>query len=1059
MSKRTIKLFSLAFVIPIFLVLILIIVVYFSQDKIVQKFLGSINHTFQGEMVIDESHVAPFVNFPYISIDLKGVSFYENKNKDSKPLYEAKDIYLGFDALDIINGKFNIRYVKISNGHLDIVKNERGEINLMVAKNLYSQETTASGQDDFHIDLKQMIIDNFHIVFKDLETKRDLVANISELKTSFELAEGHILLDVLTDMVFDLDEDGEHTFFADKPMHLDIELDFDRQTKLLTIKPSKIKLVEAFFGIDGTVDLKDDFNFDLRFNGEKPDFGLFTAFAPNDVAQALSRYKNQGEIYFNGTVKGTADNESMPAFNVEFGCENAYFLNTKVNKKVDELRFSGTFSNGEERTMESMILTLQNFHAVPEEGIFQGTLVVKNFTDPHVKVNLNADVHLDFLGQFFNIEGLRRLKGQIILDMDFDELVDLNMPGNNLAKLKEGIDSEIIIKDLSFTIPGYDSPVTDANGHAIMRNGLITLDSLNFKVADSDFRMNGSLSDFPAVFHAENKPVRATLNMASEKINFKDLIPAKAGESKNKEVLSDFKIKLAFVTTADQLTGFKYLPQGEFFIEDFYGKFNSYAHTFHDFHTDIVITDKDFKLIDFSGEIDQTDLHFTGSLKNYPKWFQKVTVGDSRLEFDLVSNYIHPGDLLTYNGGLYVPEDYKNEEIRDLKMHGILNLHYDSVFKSADFYLQELDAKLNLHPLKLEDFKGQLHFENDQLRVQDFSGKMGKSDFLVQMDYYIGDSLSSQKRSNFLKLTSKAMDLDALMNYSSTETTGKSSQSTGKNSNKHAEAFNIFSIPFSNMRFTADIQQLNYHTYWLNDFKLEARSTQDHYLYIDNLSLAAANGNLELTGYFNGSDPDHIYFSSDLKANRLDIDKLLLKFENLGQDYLINENLQGKVSGSIKSKFLVYPDLTPIIDKSEAQFDLTIYEGSLINFAPLSAMSRYFKDKNLNLVRFDTLENQFILSNGVLKIPRMAINSSIGFMELSGTQDLNLNIDYYLRVPLNLVTKVGFRHLFGGKNIEEVDPAQEDAIVYADKNKNMRYVNINISGNNDDYEVRLKKEK
>ncbi len=139
---------------------------------------------------------------------------------------------------------------------------------------------------------------------------------------------------------------------------------------------------------------------------------------------------------------------------------------------------------------------------------------------------------------------------------------------------------------------------------------------------------------------------------------------------------------------------------------------------------------------------------------------------------------------------------------------------------------------------------------------------------------------------------------------------------------------------------------------------------------------------------------------------------------------------------------------------------LAVYNGSLVNFAPIQAMSSYFQDKNLSLVRFDTLSNESDLRDGILYIPSMNINSSIGFIELSGKQGLDLyEVDYFVRVPLSLVTQVGFKSLFGGKNKEEVDPDQEDAIVYRDTDKRVRFLNINISGNPDDYKISLGRDK
>ncbi|HVW62996.1 MAG TPA: AsmA-like C-terminal region-containing protein [Puia sp.] len=146
------------------------------------------------------------------------------------------------------------------------------------------------------------------------------------------------------------------------------------------------------------------------------------------------------------------------------------------------------------------------------------------------------------------------------------------------------------------------------------------------------------------------------------------------------------------------------------------------------------------------------------------------------------------------------------------------------------------------------------------------------------------------------------------------------------------------------------------------------------------------------------------------------------------------------------------------MDHCQAEMDLSIVDGMLVNFTPIKAMSSYFKDKNLNMVRFDTLRDKFTFKDGALTIPSMNINSSLGFMEISGTQSLDTHMEYYVRIPLKLVTQVGFRMLFGKKQ-EEVDPDQVDAIEYRDMNKRVRFMNLKITGTPDDYKVGLGKAK
>jgi hypothetical protein len=120
-------------------------------------------------------------------------------------------------------------------------------------------------------------------------------------------------------------------------------------------------------------------------------------------------------------------------------------------------------------------------------------------------------------------------------------------------------------------------------------------------------------------------------------------------------------------------------------------------------------------------------------------------------------------------------------------------------------------------------------------------------------------------------------------------------------------------------------------------------------------------------------------------------------------------------------------------------------------------MASYFKDKNIRLVRFDTLQNKLDLKNGVLQIPAMTINTSLGFIEMAGSQSLDLKMDYLIRVPWRLVTQVGFQALFGGKKKEEIDPDQVDAIQYRDKDKRVRFLNVRIKGTPDKFDFSLGK--
>ncbi|WP_373493477.1 AsmA-like C-terminal region-containing protein [Aquiflexum sp.] len=1033
--------FSFILIIPTAAIFLL----YSQQKTLTQKAIGILNEQFVGELSVKDSHIAPFANFPYISIDLEDIVFFDGKTTDSNIIYAAEDLYIGFSIWDIISGNYNIKSIKIQNGHLDLVKDAEGNINLLTAKGNGNEVETSDDEEEINIDLSSIQLINFKVRFDDLSNLSTIGAHLDKADAVIKIQDEHIYIDIISDLIFDYIADSKPSFFSQKHFRLDLEFDYDQNSKELILAPSKLHLEDALLGLEGKAYLGDEIYLDVKLRGEKPDFSLLAAFLPNETAMLLKKYENEGDVFFQGSIEGFAGNGNVPKIAVEFGCDNAYFLNPGINKKVDDLRFTGFFTNGKDRSLKTSEFQLLNFFAKPDEGKFQGRLIVRDFENPYIKINLNADLDLEFLGDFFEVEGLQGISGQVIVDMDFDELIDFESGLGGISSAKNSVQSELKIINLNFSLPDYPHQFRRVNAYAFMKEGDLRLDNLSFRIADSDFKLSGNLSDLPAILHGDPKPVKAKIDASASKIDLKQLLPS---DTSLNEVINDFKLKLAFESTGKELMNFEHLPQGEFFVDDFYAKLENYPHSFHDFHADILIGESDMEVKDFSGEIDKSDFHFSGKVLNYPKWFQEHPKGESRFEFDLVSNHLNISDLLKYNGVNYMPKDYQKEEIDGLNLKGSLDLHYNEGFESADFYLTDLDGKFKVHPLRLEDFGGRMYYENEFLTVTDFGGKMGTSDFKVNMGYQLGEPDSLKIKRNFFHLKSRALDLDALMGFESIDV-----------DTNHQEAFNVFDLPFSEMDFKAEIGKMNYHTFWLEDLVATARTTTNHYIYLDTLGLRTADGTLGIKGYFNGSDPEHIYFHSTMKAAKLDLDKLLIKFENFGQDYLINENLHGKVSGTITSKFLVYPDLTPIIDKSEAKMDLTVYQGSIVNFAPLSAMSSYFSDRNLRNVKFDTLSNTFDLKDGVLNIPSMNINSSLGFIELSGKQSLDLNMDYFIRIPLGMVTSVGFKSLFGGKNKNEVDPDQEDAIVYRNEDKRVRFVNVNMKGTPDDYKISLGRDK
>lgn len=352
MIRKSVFILSICLAILSSLFVAAIVVVYYKQQEITQKALAKINEQFEGKLTFEDSYISPFTHFPYISIDLKNIRFFASKEMDDRPIYAAEDFYLGFNIWDILQSNFAVKKITIREGHLDLVKDQNGDINLLLAKGMERQSGDSA---DFAFDLSGVNVASFVISYQDLSDGRELVFNLDKLSTDLTIQPDQILLSLSTDLLLDLKKDGTPTFFVDKQLALDLDLEYFKPTKTLKIAPSKAILEEAVLAVSGQVQvLENGLDTDIKFSGEKPDFNIFAAFLPKEVGETVKRYKNEGEVFFAGTVKGFAGEGQNPAVAVEFGAHDAYFLNTGIQKKVDELRFSGFFHQRERKKSENL---------------------------------------------------------------------------------------------------------------------------------------------------------------------------------------------------------------------------------------------------------------------------------------------------------------------------------------------------------------------------------------------------------------------------------------------------------------------------------------------------------------------------------------------------------------------------------------------------------------------------------------------------------------------------------------------------------------------------------
>ncbi len=1048
--------YSLSIITLCFVVLIALI--YFKQDQIVQSQINSLNSTFPGEIRVGDVHLAPFANFPYVSLKVDDVSIREGKEPESAVILDVADIYLGFQLWDIVRGKFDIQTLKVEEGVFDIVMHEDGSTNLERA--IDNGEAAEEGSA-LEVHLKKIVLENLAFHYLKEEDQQNIEVRIFSANGGFNTNERITAAHVDSDFELNIIQAGDTGYFKHKHFEFHTDFNFDHESGLLSFAPSGIVMEHGDFLVEGSIQTKEEMYMDLKLQGSKPSFDLFFAFAPHDIIPVLERYNNAGNIYLNAEIVGPTTNGRQPFIKANFGADEAFLENSIAQKKMDDMGFSGSFTNGEGRNLESMEFSMQGIRANLEEGEFLGNLRVKNFEQPEIEMDLKADFDIPFLVGFLNLDEVEDVRGRVILDMKFHDIIDIDQPQAALEELNQAYFASLKVENLALESASLPASLSRLDIDLEMQGKKAELKTLAMNLGNSDIDISGTLSDLPAIVHHANIPVEAQLHIASKNLDIAQLTKYSPQDSSGmNERIQDLRMDFSFEALANAFTEFKHLPKGEFFIENLYADLEHYPHTLHDFHADVLIDDEDLSIIDFTGFIDDSDFHFNGLVHDYSAWMAEELNGEVAMDVNLKAKLLRFEDLFSYGGENYVPKEYRHEEIENLHIHLLSKLDFkENKFQGVALQLDQFEGKMHVHPLRFENFSGNFDFRDEHIIVQNFKGELGRSDFDIDLNYYLGENEVIKLRDNAFSLKSKYFDFDALSNYDlkPKNTVGSVEvQKSEEDVAQHAEAFNIYELPFSDMRFDVDIAHFLYHRLDLKQVKGEMRTTKDHFIYLDTLSMNGAGGQIAMNGYFNGSNPDKIYFKPNMELKGVDLDQLLFKFENFGQDAIVSENLHGKLNASITGNVRVYPDFVPDLDQSEVHLDAQVLDGRLENYDPVMMLSDYFGDKDLTSIKFDTLQNHMDIQNGRITIPNMTIESTLGHMDISGTQSMTDSMEYFARIPWSLVKGAAKNKIFGTKEREEED---EDEIVEIDPKKKVKYLNVRISGTLDDYKVGIGKAK
>jgi hypothetical protein len=374
-----------------------------------------------------------------------------------------------------------------------------------------------------------------------------------------------------------------------------------------------------------------------------------------------------------------------------------------------------------------------------------------------------------------------------------------------------------------------------------------------------------------------------------------------------------------------------------------------------------------------------------------------------------------------------------------LKFHGkyaaLQQLKFSDLFTSSysvDLTLADAAFQYKGNPVRLEDINGNIEL-NRNLKAENLTFRIGDNDFII--DGYISklyDYFQHQKMFHVnARLSSHYINLDQLSTLI-------------KKKDKDHEAM-VYRLPERlALSLKLDIRNFEVGKFMAQNIRGDL-NYKPRMISLHQISFNSMDGYVKAGGVITQKYNHDFLVHMQSRLNEINIQKLFRSFNNFGQNFISNQNLKGSLTGEVFFSS-EWNDRLKIDKKTVlSENDITLTNGELIDFEPMSGLSKFIDVQELRHIKFSTLKNQITIKDEKVFIPQMDIESSAINIAASGIHGFSNDFSYRLKVLLSDV--ISGRLKRSVRRHSEYENIEDDGL-------GRTTLFLLIEGNPDDYKVK-----
>ena len=497
--------------------IVFVITTYFADD-IEKSVIRKIQQSLQAPLILDDVEFTIYENFPAASVKITNLLVMESKKFNNDTLLFTKRAYVEISLLDIINKKYNLQNIIITDAKINVKYNNLNTPNFLIFKKNTDNKNPVSIKKITLLKTQLNIKKETPIVNMSWDLNRAIIS-INNVDYTFNIAGFSNKLVV-----------GTTDYMNTKTFDFIANTQITRDT--IEILKSDLNIEDILFNITGVI-LKGKI-LDLEIDGKKQKINQIITHLPENIQKVCSQFIANGEITFHSSLRGLINKKNNPLFEMNYKIIKGGFNLKYVPFKLHNVRINGELNNGKDRNFNSTKITANLFKAQTKGGYINGEFILKNLNNYFLNSQFTSSWDLAEVNQYFKDSPFIGLRGTLLTNTSYKGNIAFDIRFKNMF-LNALHKSDVTVKNIKFNYKLFPLKFSFKSIDCKLDKHKVLINSCQSTISETDINFKGEILNLIPYILGGAPKIYVDGNIRSTYTNFSEFMTLGSISDDNKK--------------------------------------------------------------------------------------------------------------------------------------------------------------------------------------------------------------------------------------------------------------------------------------------------------------------------------------------------------------------------------------------------------------------------------------------------------------------------------------------------------------------------------------------